>query len=194
MHIQFSLWFQNTLTLLATFDLYIVLDFFAHPILSQCSFFLFSSSAIMLVHNWWSALTSNLTFPHVLQCSSLPHGKVFCCLPRVIFLLKTSLNGICVIQLTWQIEGFDGRFVKFDMKYNVYTTLSLFIEHNCCKLKAIFHTGHPTVLVYVSCILHFLKVVWKGKEPIHYLFSECLHYFPITLLFMFHLLVYLILT
>jgi len=56
------------------------------------------------------------------------------------------------------------------------------------QVKNNFHTGHPIVFVYVTCILFFLNVAWKGQEQINFIFSERSQYFPIALLFMFHLL------
>jgi muconolactone delta-isomerase len=36
------------------------------------------------------------------------------------------------------MEGFDGSFLKFYKKFNVYSTFSLFIKDDCGKLQAIF--------------------------------------------------------
>jgi hypothetical protein len=129
--------------------------------------------------------------PHFSTCSSVfivTRWKVFCCLPHVPFFLKTSLYGICLLNLTWQIEGFDGSFVKFDKKFKCLLDIQSVYWAQLLQVKSNFHTGHLIVFVYVTCILYFLKVAWKGQEPINCIFSECSQYCPIALLFMFHLL------
>lgn len=84
--------------------------------------------------------------------------KIFCYLPHVPILLKTPLYGICLMHLTWQIFG--GCFVKFDKKFNVYLIFSLFIEHNCCKLKAIFILDIPLCLLPV----HYISWRLRGRD------------------------------